>query len=334
MNASGKQGRTEVAVLGAGKLGAAMAMLLSRAGRRVALWARREEQARAVAGAMPGVSVVTSIEDACRDARVVCFAVPTQALREVARGAGEVARGDQIALHACRGVERGFTLAHDVIRQETCIKKIGALGGPLYLDDAERGRPLVAVLASRFDEVQRIVKALTASTPVRIHSTRDVIGVEVCGAISNVSHIGAGMAAGVGLGETDQGILLTRGLVEATRIGVALGAARATFSGLAGVGDLIPRPVRSTRRHRRLGEEIGGGVDAGGARAAAEDLEGLMTMREAQAVGERHGLSLPLIDALNEVLFHGRSPASTLEHVLAMDLDLDVPEPPSAPRAA
>lgn len=324
-------GGATVAVLGAGKLGAAMATLLARSGRSVRLWARRPslaekivEGAAAASGGKSSLRLAGSIEEACREAAIVCFAVPTLALRAVAREAGDVARGDQVALHACRGVDEGFTLPHDVIRAETCIKKIGVLGGPLYVDDAERGRPLVAVLASRFDEVQRLVKSVTAGTRVRIHSTRDVVGVEVAGAVSNVSHIAAGLAAGLGLGETDQGILLTRGLVEATRIGVALGADRATFAGLAGVGDLIPRPVTTTRRHRRLGEEIGGGRDAAHATDAASDLEGLRTMREARALGERLELSLPLVEAVDDVLFHGKPAGPTLEKVLAMDLDLDV----------
>jgi glycerol-3-phosphate dehydrogenase (NAD(P)+) len=315
--------KNHVAVLGAGKLGAAVATLLARTGVPVAVWARREEVARRVASNANGAFAAINISAACEGAAMVCFCVPTSALRDVARAAGDVARGDQIALHGCRGVDDGFTLPHEVIRAESCIKKIAVLGGPLYLDDAERGRPLVAVLASRFDEVQRHVKKLTANTHVRIHSTRDVVGVEVCGAISNVAQIAAGLAEGCGLGATDQGILLTRGLIEAQRIGVALGAERATFTGLAGVGDLIPRPVTTTRKHRKLGHEIGAGTDVASALSAAGDLEGVRTVREARALGERLALALPLIEAVDDVLRHGKPAAPALERVLSMDLELD-----------
>lgn len=314
-----------IAVLGAGKLGAPVALLLAGAGQTVHVWARRAEVAQSLAQSSSNIRAASTIADAVREASMICFAVPTQALREVARMAGDATRGDQIALHACRGVEQGFKLPHEIIRAETCIKQVGVLGGPLYLDDAARGRPLVAVVGSRFDAVPRVMKRMTSGTRVRIHGTRDVTGVEVCGAISNVAHVAAGLAAGLGLGETDQSILLTRGLVEATRIGVALGADRSTFAGLAGVGDLIPRPVTSTRRHRRLGEEIGGGRDAAHATASSSDLEGLRTAREAQALAERLGLSLPLIEAVDAVLFRSRPPAVALEKVLAMDLDLEVP---------
>ena len=144
-----------------------------------------------------------------------------------------------MALHACRGVETGFVLPSEVIRAETCLKKIGALGGPLYLDDAAHGRPPVAAVGARFDEVFRMVRALTTDTRVRAHTTHDLIGVELCGAISNVAQIAAGLAEGAGLGETDQGMLLVRGLAEAALLGVAQGAEPATFLGIAGVGDLI-----------------------------------------------------------------------------------------------
>ena len=327
--------RATVAVLGAGKVGAAVSMLLARAGHDVVVWARRSASAAAIAqgaSATERVRTARTIGEAVKGAHLVAFAVPAHALRDVARAAGEVADGAQVALHACRGVDGGFTLPHEVIRQETCLKKIGVLGGPLYLDDAletrgrdarSRPRPLVAVVASRFDEVHRRLRALVVQTHVRVHATNDVVGVEVCGAVSNVAQMAAGMAEGLGLGETDQGVLLTRGLVEATRFGVALGAERATFQGLAGVGDLIPRPVTSTRRHRALGVEIGGGRDAAHATGAQADLEGLRTVREARSLGERLELSLPLIAAVDDVLNHGASAAAALERVLDLDLEID-----------
>lgn len=317
--------KAQVAVLGAGKLGGAVSALLARAGASVALWARRPEAAAELAKQVgAGVTPAPSIADACRRASLICFAVPVEGLREVARAAGEVTTGDQIALHACRGVETGFILPSEILRAETCLKKIGALGGPLYLDDAAHGRPLVAVVAARFDEVFRAVRGLTANTRVRTHPTHDLVGVELCGAISNVAQIAAGLAEGAGLGETDQGVLLLRGLVEAAELGAARGAESATFLGLAGVGDLIPRQVTSTRRNRHLGREIGGGLAAARAMAAHAGLEGPVTAREARILAERLGLKLPLVQAVDEVLWRGTPPAEALERVLALDLSLSL----------
>jgi glycerol-3-phosphate dehydrogenase (NAD(P)+) len=319
--------RTNVAVLGAGKLGAAVAALLGQAGHEVVVWARKPDAARAIAQAAPNaarIRTATTAAEAAKGAALVAFAVPAFALRAVARAAGEVVDGSQIALHASRGVDAEFKLPHQVIREETCLKKIGALGGPLYLDDAARGRPLVAIVASRFDEVHRALRGLVAHTHVRLHASHDVVGVEVAGAMSNVAQIAAGLAEGIGLGETDQGILLTRGLIEATRVGCALGAERSTFQGLAGVGDLIPRPVTSTKRHRSLGIEIGEGRDAAHASAAQADLEGLRTVKEARALAKNFELSLPLVEAVDDVLNAGKPAAAALERVLSLDLDLDV----------
>lgn len=315
------EARPHVAVLGAGKLGGAVASLLARAGARVSLWARRPEAARAVAKEVgPGVSAAATVTEACKGAALICFAVPVEALREVARAAGEVSTGEQIALHACRGVETGFVLPSEILGQETCLKKVGALGGPLYLDDASHGRPLVAVVGARFDEVFRVVKGLTANTRVRTHPTHDLVGVELCGAISNVAQIAAGLAEGAGLGETDQGILQVRGLVEASVLGAARGAETPTFMGLAGVGDLIPRQVTSTRRNRHLGREVGAGLPAARAMAQHTALEGPVTAREARILAERLGLKLPLIQAVDEVLWRNAPPAEALERVLALDL--------------
>lgn len=313
----------KVAVLGAGKLGGAVTGLLARAGARVALWARRPDAAVAVAKATGGgVDAVGTVADACRGAQLICFAVPVDALREVARAAGDVTTGDQIGLHACRGVETGFVVPSELLHQETCLKKIGALGGPLYLDDAAHGRPLVAAVGARFDDVFRAVRLLTTNTRVRVHATHDLIGVEVCGAVSNVAQIAAGLAEGAGLGETDQGTLLVRGLAEAAQLGAARGAEAATFLGIAGVGDLIPRQVTSTRRNRHLGREIGQGTAAARAMAAHTALEGPVTAREARTFGDRVGLKLPLIQAVDDVLWRGAAPTEALERVLALDLSL------------
>jgi glycerol-3-phosphate dehydrogenase (NAD(P)+) len=323
-----------VAILGAGKLAEAMAQLLVPAASQVRMWARQREQAKRAAH---GATVVESIAQACDGADLVCFAVPVPALAEVAHAAGAVARGDQIALHACRGVvvdenvsTRDHATAahgsllwpHQIIRQQTCIKKIVALGGPLYVEDAQQGRPLVAVAASGFDECLRALSGLVASTRVRLHGSRDVIGVEVAGAVSNVSIIAAGIAHGAGLGDTDQGILLTRGLHEAQLVGQALGAEAATFAGLAGVGDLVPRKVSSTRRHRELGEAIGRGHATDQPTAAHADLEGPRTARALADLAERLHLDLPLISAVRAVLDGKQEPRAALERVLSLDLDL------------
>jgi glycerol-3-phosphate dehydrogenase (NAD(P)+) len=308
--------KTRVAVLGAGKLAqAAIVMLAPNA--TITAWARGAPARARLQQA--GARVVEEPRDAVRDADVIFLGVPAPALAGVVDAFADVSRGDQIVLHGSRGVAEGCTLPHAVVRARCCIKKVAAIGGPLYLDDAAAGRPLAAAVASRFDEVIGTIRTLTAGTPLRIHATRDVAGVELAGALSNVGHLAAGLAKGAGLGETDQGLLTLRALLEAGQLGAVLGAERATFTGLAGLGDLIPRQVTSSRRQREVGVALAGGEDVG---VDLGVLEGAVTAREAASFAERHGVSLPLVAAVDAVV-HRRAPAkATLERVLATDLGL------------
>jgi len=307
---------TTVTILGGGTIAGAVCALLDRAGARVRLWARdpaQRERAKVL-----GALVHDDVAGALAGSRFVFFAVPGWALPEVAERYGPHARGDHVVVHAARGVAPGFVLPHQAIRAHACVRKIGALGGPLYLEDLGEGRPLVAMLASRYDETFDVVRALVGGSPVRLHTTHDVVGVEVAGAISNVSALAAGLAEGLGLSETDQGVLLTRGLAEASRLGRALGAEAATFSGLAGVGDLIPRRVASTLRHRGAGKAL-----AQSGAAAPRDHEGVVTAREARATAEHLRLDLPLVDAVARIVDGRAQPREALERVLALDLELE-----------
>jgi glycerol-3-phosphate dehydrogenase (NAD(P)+) len=174
---------------------------------------------------------------------------------------------------------------------------------------------------------------------VRVSATRDVVGVEVAGALSNVGHIAAGLAAGAGFGETEQSLLHVRALLEATRIGVFMGAERATFTGLAGLGDLIPRNVTSTRLHRKAGEDfVRAGVRSNqdfaasakdreddAANADARDvfaMEGLVTARAMARFAERNGLDLPLVVAVDQIFAKRQQVRPALDHVLSLDLGL------------
>lgn len=214
-------------------------------------------------------------------------------------------------------------LPHQMIRARTCVRKIGVFGGPLHTRELALGRPLSAVLASRFSETTRAVRDIVAGGPLTIHASTDVVGVEVAGAISNVSALAAGMADTLDLGETARGILLTHGLVEARRLGAALGGDPDTFTGLAGVGDLIPRKVTSTERHHELARRF---IESESMDEALRDVdghvEGLITLREAAIQGRKLALDLPLIYALDEVVAGKVKPKEALEEVLRRPIDL------------
>lgn len=315
-----------IAILGGGRLAyGALGMVRpgAKAGEHVVVgWGRSADARRVLQDG--GAAVVDSAVDAVRDAAVVILCVPAPALAELTTLAAPAASGDQIVVHAARGVGAGFALPHEMLRGGSCWKKVVALGGPLYLDDAGSGRALNAAVASRFDEAVDVVRAIVRGAPLRLSATRDIVGVELCGALSNVGHLAAGLAAGAGLGETDQGLLHVRALLEAGRLGRVMGAERATFSGLAGVGDLIPRRVSSQRRHRDVGHAVGAGTlaESGHDDAAVSALEGVVTAREGARFASCHGWSAPLLTAVQRILDEQASAGPTLKALLDTELGL------------
>jgi glycerol-3-phosphate dehydrogenase (NAD(P)+) len=308
----------QIAILGAGKLAQAAAQLLQHTNPR--LWAR---SAAARKKLRTKFLVENSLEALCKSSKVFFFAVPAPALDDLVQQYAPFARGDHVILHACRGVAEGFRLPHQVFREHSAVRKIGVLGGPLYISELAEGRIMPLIIASRFEEVCSAVKKLCEGTPIRPYASSDLLGVEIAGAISNVSALAAGMSEALGLGDTARGVLLTHGLAEAARLGAALGASPATFAGLAGVGDLIPRRVTSTDRHHEVGERLARG------QALAEitpeqdgSVEGLVTAREAAQRARALGISLPLVEAVASVVAGQQDARSALGTVLAQDLDL------------
>lgn len=314
-----------VAILGGGRLAVRLAQLLGRTPLSIRAWAR-SPTARTELASVCGknTTVVDAMADAARDADVMVLCVPALAVAPLATALGEFCTADQVLLHACRGVGPGFLLPHRAVRTSCCIRKVGVLGGPLYFGDVARGRPLVAMLASRFDETFAATRRLVEGTPVRLHFTHDVVGVEVAGAISNVTALAVGMAEELALGDTARGVLATRGLTEAARVGRALGADPETFGGLAGVGDLIPREVTSQRRHRELGALLAGKTALEQAMGQVSGaVEGVATARELVALADHHQLKLPLMTAVAAVLDGQQDAAAALEGVLGLDIELE-----------
>lgn len=314
-----------MAVLGAGALGQAVARVVRAAQAEVAVWARSEKVRAHLKSTLTDVDVADTIADAVKGAEMVALCVPASALPEVADAYGDVARPEHHVLHAVRGLcpEDDGVLPHRVIRNHTCVRKIAVLGGPLVAPDLGSGRPVAAVLATRFDETIAKVVRLTAKTPVRIHPSHDVVGVEVAGAVSNVSALAVGMADALGLSETDRGILLTRGLTEAARLGVAMGGEASTFAGLAGVGELIPRQIASTMRHHDVGRALAAGSTLTEALAQVTgEVEGVYTAAKLLPLAQRLGVEMPLTKVVYQVCAGEAEAGAALESVLQQALDL------------
>ena len=321
------------AVIGAGAWGTALADLLARNGHQVALWAyerdvvdainRERENTTFLPGSRlaEGIVATSSLEEATANAGLLVLATPSHHLRRVTAGMRGVPAGAIVAV-ATKGIERGtLSLMTDIADELLPGHPIVAVSGPSFAAEVAQGQPTAIVAASR-DVVaaQRVQEALSGRS-FRVYTHDDVIGVELGGALKNVMAVATGIAEGAGLGFNSRAALITRGLAEMTRLGVALGAQPLTFLGLAGVGDLVLTCTGALSRNRALGVEIGEGA------VLAEALEGKQTVAEgvnttesAHELAIRTGVEMPIVGMVHRILFGGQSAAQAVAELMAREL--------------
>lgn len=322
-----------IAVLGAGAWGTALGVALARSGRSVALWARDAAQAETIARErrnvrylpeveLPGTLPVTAqLPVALDGAELLLAATPVAGLRDLLRQL-RAQRLTAPLVWLCKGFEQGSgRLAHQIVEEElgegfAC----GALSGPSFALEVARGLPCALTLAARDTGFARRAAALLHGGRLRVYYSADVIGVEIGGAVKNVMAIAVGICDGLGLGQNARAALITRGLAEISRLGVALGGSAETFMGLAGAGDLILTATGDLSRNRRVGLELARG------RALAEILaglghvaEGVRSTTEVARLAVRLGVDMPITAAVNAVLDGRLAPAAAAELLLARD---------------
>ncbi|MFQ5843651.1 MAG: NAD(P)H-dependent glycerol-3-phosphate dehydrogenase [Planctomycetota bacterium] len=328
---------SRAAVLGAGSWGTALALHLSRTGTRTRLWARSGRLARSIAAArenadylaghlLPGdLEVTADLPLALRGAELVLFVVPAQFSRVLYRDAAAHLPAGADLVIASKGIEAdsllplSAVLVHEIGRREE--HRIAALSGPSFAVEVARGDPTAVVVAGPDGAMLRRVQDTISRGNLRAYRNGDRLGVEAAGALKNVVALATGIAEGIGLGCNARAALITRGMVEMTRLGVAMGGRAATFAGLAGAGDLILTCTGALSRNRSVGLEVGRGrrLDEvlGGMRMVAE---GVSTVRAAVALADRHGVEMPIAREVHAVLFEGRPPRDAVAALLARPL--------------
>ncbi|MBX2812489.1 MAG: NAD(P)-binding domain-containing protein [Myxococcales bacterium] len=268
-----------------------------------------------------GVVFTNHLSEVIQRARIILVAVPATALADVAQKLSPHVLPDQVILLVSRGITEGFYLPSDLIRAHTCLRKIGIIGGPLHVREIEVGRRMNAVIASKFDEVIQVVRAFTGMGAISFQHTRDVVGVQIIGALANTAYIAAGAAEALGLGQTARGVLIARGIIEARIVGASFGANPETFFGLAGLGELIPRSVTSLERHIQFGRLLGQGIyPKEAAEQIADHLEGATSTKVVAEWSKTKSISLPLITAISDVLDQKAQLADQLDAVLSKPL--------------
>lgn len=313
--------RDAVAIVGAGRMGCALAAWVSetRRERAVLVW-NRSPDVRARLDQYRVTRAVTVADDLASlpaRARTLFLAVPAGAIEPVVRAMADALEPDHRIILVAKGVDESFRRGSKVVHDLTCVRRIAALGGPLLATEIAAGHPQAIVVASGFDAMLGEIHALLDRPRTWLIGTHDLPGVEIAGAMRNVSSIAAGIAEAQGLSEASRATILTRGLLDAVELGRRLGGQVETFYGLCGVGDLVARREASYSRNFRLGLRIGEGASL--AQALAEvtgEPEGMTSARAARAYADRKGMRAVVPRAVAAVL-EGADPHAELEAVLS-----------------
>src|SRR5688500_9828905 len=312
----------DIAVVGAGSYGSCLAMLFGRAGHRVSLWARNAETAaemqesREAQAYLPGhklpesVTVTPDLESAVRGKRFIVGVTPSHGIRDVLGRAAQWLDPDAIVINASKGLEESTLKTIDGVYAEIFPKRIAEratyLSGPTFATEIAAGLPAAIVLAGRDDATTQLAQAALGALHFRIYRSDDVIGVLMGGALKNVIAIGAGISDGLGFGSNTRVALMTRGLAEITRIGVAMGANPLTFAGLSGMGDLVLTCSGDASRNRRVGLALGQGKKMAEILGEMRQVaEGVKTAKVAKELAQKIGVDAPIVDAMHAIIHEG-----------------------------
>jgi len=267
----------------------------------------------------PDITAEPDLERLTRSCPVIFLVVPSTGFRDVAARMGDWLQGDQILIHAVKGLERDtFKRMSVILREETCCRKIGVLSGPNLARELIAGQPGATVIASRFGEVVAAGRDLLMSLHLRIYGSRDVTGVELAGALKNVIALAAGFVNGSGFGDNTKAMLLTRGMVEVTRFGTAHGALPDTFQGLAGMGDMMATCASPLSRNYNVGWRLAKGENWGQIKRSMTMIaEGVNTTRAVYFMAKSLDIDMPITAAMYRLLFTRAHPATLLRELMA-----------------
>ena len=323
------------AVVGAGAWGTALAKVLADAGHDVCMWSFEPEVAdsineRSENPYLAGIRLPAELKAeadlgrAVKGAELVVSVSPSQVVRGVmAEAAGHI-REDALVVSASKGIEFGTLMRMDQVLAEVLPKRVmegfSVLSGPSFAKEVAVGAPTAVVVASRLEEAASRVQRAFQTPWFRVYSNLDVVGVELGGALKNVVALAAGMSAGLGYGHNTMAALITRGLAEMTRLGVALGARQATFYGLAGMGDLVLTCTGSLSRNRTVGFRLGQGESLDEILADMTAVaEGVKTASGVRELAARHGVEMPIAEQVCAIVEEGRSPQDALRALMERD---------------
>ncbi len=326
---------SKVTVLGCGSWGTALAIVLAAKGQPVQMWCRRSEQAaemneqRENKQYLPGVvlpdgiGVTTDLGAALQDVDYAVLAVPSQSLRETLEKIKELLPAKTVLINTAKGLEVGSKLRMSQVAESVIPdsrQRFVALYGPSHAEEVGRGLPAAVVSCSENPVAAEAVQDLFMAPAFRVYTNDDLIGVEIGGAIKNVIAIATGIAIGLGVGDNAQAALLTRGMAEITRLGIALGADPMTFSGLTGIGDLVVTCTSRHSRNHRCGLALGQGKKLEQILAdMGMVVEGVKTTKATVELAHELHISMPIAEEMYKVLFEDFPVQQAVSELMSRD---------------
>jgi len=318
-----------IGILGSGGWGTALAVMLANNGHNVVLWSFCEEEKenlvkyRENKPFLPGVKIpenvtFTSGLSDCADCDVVVTATPSHGIRSTAKKFSEYAKEGTIILNVSKGIEEDtYMTLSQVLKDELPHCKIAVMSGPSHAEEVSRGIPTTNVVASDDIKTAEYIQDIFMNPNFRIYTNSDILGVELGGSLKNVFALCCGILDGMGLGDNTKAALMTRGLVEMTRLGVKMGAEKETFSGLSGMGDLVVTCTSMHSRNRRAGILIGKGLPTDEAlKEVGMVVEGVRTCKAAKELADKVGVEMPIVNEAYNVLFKGGKVSETVPKLM------------------
>ena len=318
----------KIAVIGSGSWGTAMALHMAGSGNQVYMWSWIQEETdrlnrdRENKEFLPGISFPDNVicthnmQECIEGAEVVITAVPSPATRTTAKEMSQYVTDGQKLVNISKGLEGELRLSQ-VYKSEIPQAEISVLSGPSHAEEVSRGIPTTVVVASDNEETAKYLQAIFSTDTFRVYTSDDVIGVELGGALKNVIALCAGISDGLGYGDNTKAALITRGISELSRLGVAMGAKASTFAGLSGLGDLIVTGTSTLSRNHTAGELLGKGMKLDEVlKTVHMVVEGVNTATAAYELGKKYGVETPIIEQAYNVLYKNADPKDAVNTLM------------------
>lgn len=320
----------KISVAGAGSWGTALAILLHDNGHEVILWSALKDEVSMLSekreheSKLPGVkipeeiAITDDLETTLKDRDLIVLAVPSPFTRSTARSMKNLMRKGQIIVNVAKGIEENTLMTlSEIIEEEIPQANVAVLSGPSHAEEVGRKMPTTCVAGARTKETAEYIQGLFMSPVFRVYTSPDILGIELGGALKNVIALAAGTADGLGCGDNTKAALITRGIAEIKRLGVAMGAHAETLTGLSGIGDLIVTCASVHSRNRKAGYLIGKGYTMQEAMDEVKMVvEGVYSAKAALALSRKYHVEMPIVEEVNQVLFEGKSPKDALGELM------------------